>query len=123
MNVMVGAGCVATFVVVLQPQPVTGVAVGVGDATPVGLGDTTPVKLGNATPVGLGDATPVKLGDAAPVGLGIVPAGNQMNSLNGSAEELLHNKVGQSTSVVAACVDACNIKCISRHSLSCRRRL
>lgn len=60
---MVGAGCVATSVVVLQPQPVTGVAVGVGDATPVGLGD----------------ATPVKLGDATPVGLGVVPAGNQTN--------------------------------------------
>lgn len=29
VNLMVGAGCVATFVVALQPQPVIGVAAGV----------------------------------------------------------------------------------------------
>ena len=38
VNVIAGAGCAATLVVVLQPQPVTGVAVGVGAATTVGLG-------------------------------------------------------------------------------------
>lgn len=38
VNVIAGAGCAATLVVVLQPQPFTGVAVGVGAATTVGLG-------------------------------------------------------------------------------------
>lgn len=38
VNVIAGAGCAATFVVVLQPQPITGVAVGVSAATAVGLG-------------------------------------------------------------------------------------
>lgn len=37
VKVMLGAGCVATFVVVLQPQPVIGVAAGV--AVVAGLDD------------------------------------------------------------------------------------